>query len=200
MPPRTGAGEAVADPPSVLLVEDDPDLADLYATWLSDACTVTTASDGRRALEAMDDSLDVVLLDRRMPGLSGDEVLSTIRTRGLDARVAMVTAVEPDFDVVQMGFDDYLVEPVSEDDLRSTVDQLLLRSAYDEQIQGLFALASKKALLTSQQTEADVRSSETYARLEDQLHVMRAQLDETMAELSTHDEYGRVCQDLSRTN
>nr|WP_303647228.1 HalX domain-containing protein [Haloarchaeobius sp. FL176] len=81
----------------------------------------------------------------------------------------------------------------------STIDQLLLRSTYDEQIQQFFALASKKALLDSQKTEAELRASEKYARLEDRLNVMRAQIDETITELSNHDAYRRVCQDLSRT-
>ena len=184
--------------PVVLIVEDEPDLADLYAAWLREPCTVKTAYDGTEALDALDGGIDIVLLDRRMPGLSGDEVLETIRDRELDTRVAMVTAVEPDFDIIQMGFDDYLVKPVSKEDLLETVDQLLLRSTYDEQIQDFFALASKRALLDSQKTEAELRASEEYARLEDRLAVLRTQIDDTVAELSDHDAYRRVCQDLSR--
>jgi len=108
-----------------------------------------------------------------------------------------VTAVEPDFDIVEMGFDDYLVKPVSGEDLLDTVDQLLLRSTYDEQLQELFALASKKALLKSQKTEAELRASEEYARLEDRLAVLRAQIDDTVAELIDHDAYRRICRDIS---
>jgi DNA-binding response OmpR family regulator len=183
--------------PVVLIVEDEPDLADLYAAWLREHCDVRTAYDGSEALEQIDDEVDIVLLDRRMPGLSGDEVLDTIRDREVDSRVGMVTAVEPDFDIVEMGFDDYLVKPVSGEDLLDTVDQLLLRSTYDEQLQELFALASKKALLKSQKTEAELRASEEYARLEDRLAVLRAQIDDTVAELIDHDAYRRICRDIS---
>jgi len=186
----------VANEPTVLIVEDEPDLANLYAAWLRDACDVETAYNGSQALEAIDESVDIVLLDRRMPGLSGDEVLETIRD--LDTRVAMVTAVEPDFDIIEMGFDDYLVKPVSKDDLLETIDQLLLRSTYDEQLQEFFALASKKALLDSQKTEAELRASEEYRRLEDRLAVMRAKVDDTISELSNHDAYRRVVRDISR--
>jgi DNA-binding response OmpR family regulator len=188
-----------ADDVTVLIVEDEPDLADLYSAWLRDYCTVQTAYNGSQALEAIDESIDIVLLDRRMPGLSGDEVLDTIRSRGLDCRVAMVTAVEPDFDIIEMGFDDYLVKPVSNDDLIETVDQLLLRSAYDEQIQELFALASKKALLDSEKTEAELRASEEYARLVDRLAVLREEVDEAIMQLSDQDAGERVFQDLSET-
>jgi DNA-binding response OmpR family regulator len=183
--------------PIVLIVEDEPDLADLYSAWLREACTVRTAYNGAQALDAIDEEIDIVLLDRRMPGLSGDEVLETIRDRGLDTRVAMVTAVEPDFDIIGMGFDDYLVKPVSQRDLMETVDQLLLRSTYDEQMQEFFALASKKAVLDAQKTEAELRASEEYARLEDRLAVLRAQIDDTVSELSDQDGYRRICQDIS---
>jgi DNA-binding response OmpR family regulator len=183
--------------PVVLVVEDEPDLAELYSAWLSEHCSVRTAYDGEEALEGIDGAVDIVLLDRRMPGLSGDEVLDTIRERDIDSRVAMVTAVEPDFDIVEMGFDDYLVKPVSATDLLDTVDQLLLRSTYDEQLQELFALASKKAILDSQKTEAELRASEEYARLEDRLAVLRAQTDDTVAELIDQDEYRRICHDIS---
>ncbi|TKX52052.1 response regulator, partial [Halorubrum sp. SS7] len=61
-------------PPLVLVVEDEPDLADLYAAWLGDEYRVRTAYGGREALDQLDetdDEVDAILLDRRMPGLSG---------------------------------------------------------------------------------------------------------------------------------
>ena len=184
--------------PHVLIVEDEPDLANLYAAWLDDRCSVETAYDGNEALEAIEEAIDIVLLDRRMPGLSGDTVLGTIRERNLDCRVAMVTAVEPDFDIIGMGFDDYLVKPVSKDELTTIIDQLLLRSSYDEQLQEFFALASKKALLDAQKTQAERNSSQEYAVLEDRLAVLRSQVDETMTELLDQDVYHRLCQDITR--
>ncbi len=82
---------------------------------------VRRAYEGHEALELLDGEVNIVLLDRRMPGLSGDEVLSELRRRELHSRVVMVTAVKPDFDIIDMGFDDYLVKPVSKDDLFTTV-------------------------------------------------------------------------------
>ncbi len=60
------------DRPSVLIAEDEPDLANLYTSRLEERYDVRTAYDGTEALEAIDGDIDVVLLDRRMPGLSGD--------------------------------------------------------------------------------------------------------------------------------
>lgn len=52
--------------PTVLIVEDEQALADLYADRLGEAYVVETAYDGREALEQLDEGIDVVLLDRRM--------------------------------------------------------------------------------------------------------------------------------------
>ena len=184
--------------PLVLVVEDEPDLADLYATWLSSEYRVRTAYGGHEALDALDGDVDVVLLDRRMPGLSGDEVLETVRNRGIDCRVAMVTAVEPDFDIVAMGFDDYLVKPVTKDALRETVSTLCTRSAYDEGVQELFSLASKKALLESEKGSTELDESEEYAELTAQIEALQADLDEAVSGIDDHDSFVGFYQDLDR--
>ncbi len=186
------------EPPSILIVEDEPDLATLYAAWLAGEYDVETATNGTDALEAIDDTIDIVLLDRRMPDLSGETVLETVRERSLGCQVAMVTAIEPDFDIVELGFDDYLVKPVSQGELTSAVEQLRIRATYDEQLQELFILASKKALLDERTTEAERQSSQEYAELTDRLAVRRARVNETVTELLEQDGYRQVCQDIAR--
>jgi len=175
--------------PLVLVVEDEPDLADLYAAWLGDENRVHTAYGGREALEALDPGIDVVLLDRRMPSLSGDEVLASVRDRGIDARVAMVTAVEPDFDIVEMGFDDYLVKPVTKDALHETVTELLRRSEYDTGVQEFYALASKKGLLESEKSQSTLDDSEEYRELTERMEELRGRLDEALTAFDDHEEF-----------
>jgi DNA-binding response OmpR family regulator len=185
-----------AEPPLVLVVEDERDLADLYATWLRDEYRVRVAYGGREAIDELDDEVDVALLDRRMPDLSGDETLEAIREEGVDCRVAMVTAVEPDFDVVEMGFDDYLVKPVSRDALKDTVENLLLRNTYDEGIQELFALASKKALLESEKDPATLDANEEYRELSERVAELRGDLDETLATFDDDHDIDAIYRDL----
>jgi len=177
------------DRPLVLVVEDEADLADLYAAWLGDSYRVRTAYGGREALDDLDAEVDIVLLDRRMPGLSGDDVLDAIQERGLDCQVAMVTAVEPDFDVLGMGFDDYLVKPVARDELLDTVGNLKRRGTYDAGVQELFSLASKKALLEAEKTDAELAENAEYGRLTDRLETLREDLDTTIAEMDSDDEF-----------
>ena len=185
-----------ADLPMVLVVEDEPDLADLYATWLRDEYRVRVAYGGREALEELDEEIEVVLLDRRMPDLSGDEALEAIRERDVGCRVAMVTAVEPDFDIVAMGFDDYLVKPVSRDSLKETVENLLRRNTYDDGIQELFALASKKALLESEKDAATLEEHEEYQELTERVRNLRAQLDETLTSFDEEHDFTAMYRDL----
>jgi DNA-binding response OmpR family regulator len=186
--PATFGGYSVSDGrPTVLVVDDEPDLADLYAAWLTDEYDVRTAYGGEAAVEAMDDDVAVALVDRLMPDRSGDDVLAAFRDAGYDCRVAMVTAVEPDFDIIEMGFDDYLVKPVRRDELTEAVEGLLSRSEYDAQVRELYALVSKRAALESQKSERKLSENDAYAELVDEIETLRETLDTTVTALSADD-------------
>lgn len=163
---------------TVLVVDDEERLADLFATWLEGSYEVHTAYDGQSALDLLDESVSVVLLDRRMPGLSGDEVLDQIRDEGFDCRVIMVTAVDPDFDIIEMGFDDYLVKPISKDELLEIIEQVTTRAKYNTELQEFFSLVSKKALLETEKSERELEESEEYAKLTERVNDLREQVDE----------------------
>jgi len=85
------------DEPRVLMVDDEKQVADAYALRLQDVADVTVAYGGEEALAIVAEGRppDVVLLDRHMPGLSGDAVLDELRERDLTTRVIMVTAIDP---------------------------------------------------------------------------------------------------------
>ncbi|MFB6123307.1 MAG: response regulator transcription factor [Haloferacaceae archaeon] len=172
---------------TVLIVEDERALADLFSNWLDDEFAVRTAYDGEEALEKFDGDVDVVLLDRRMPGLSGDDVLERIRKRGIDCRVVMVTAVAPDFDIIDMGFDEYLVKPVDRSTMVDTVERMLSRSTYSDQLQDLQSLIAKRAALQSEKDEAELRESDEFADLEARIERLEADIDATLAEFEDSD-------------
>ncbi|SFR42658.1 bacterio-opsin activator domain-containing protein [Halogeometricum limi] len=164
--------------PVVLVVDDDEDLADTCEYWLQSDYDVRVAYGGEEALEQADESVDVVLLDRRMPGLTGDDVLDALRERGLDCHVAMMTAVEPDTDIVDMPFDDYLVKPVTKTDVREAVEELVVRSDFDDEVREFFALESTEDALRARDAE-DLRDPEVLSELREQVEaVRRGQEDE----------------------
>ncbi|QLG50513.1 HalX domain-containing protein [Natrinema halophilum] len=180
----------------VLVVDDEARLADLFAAWLQGEWDVETAYDGEEALVKMENSVEVVLLDRRMPGLSGDEVLEEIRDRGHDSQVVMVTAVDPDFDIIEMGFDDYLVKPVSKDQLVEMVEEVAGRSDYESDIQEYYALVSKKALLESEKTDRELADNDEYQELTDRVDELAQRVDETVSGMSSNDDFVGAFQDL----
>jgi DNA-binding response OmpR family regulator len=185
----TPSNSPTVDEATVLVVDDEPDVAELYSAWLSDICETQTAHGAREALAAADESLDVIFLDRQMPDMTGDEVLDRLRERDLNARVVMVTAVDPDFDIVDMPFDEYLTKPVSMEDMWDAVDRMLKRETYDEQLQEYFALASKKATLEARKDPVELVDSEEYDRLDSQLKRLERQADETVSELGESDSF-----------
>ncbi|MFB6270034.1 MAG: HalX domain-containing protein [Halobacterium sp.] len=172
---------------TVLVVEDERELADLFADWLSASYDVRTAYSAAGALEELDEDVDVVLLDRRLPEQSGDEVLETVRREGYDCKVAMVTAVDPDFDTLELGFDAYVVKPVEREDLEDLVRRLLARSLYSEEVQEYFALASKRATIETTKSDAELADHEQYEQLCEDVEEMRAQLDQLVTELGEED-------------
>jgi DNA-binding response OmpR family regulator len=88
----------------------------------------------------------------------------------------MLTAVDPDVDIVDMPFDDYRVKPIDRDDLISTIEILLERATYNEKSQEFFSLASKKAALEI----AGNDDTDEYEQLRAELASRREEIDETL--------------------
>ncbi|GGN16298.1 HalX domain-containing protein [Halarchaeum nitratireducens] len=177
----------MTDRPTVLVVEDDRDLADLYAAWLEGDHDVRTANSAAEALDQFDGDIDVVLLDRRLPESSGDDVLAELRETGSDVQIAMVSAVDPDFDIIEMGFDAYLVKPVSRDELTDLVSRLLARRLYTVEVREYFSLAAKRAALETQKDADQLADNEEYQRLVADIEALEGDLDEELSNLDDDD-------------
>jgi len=174
------SGESAA---SVLVVDDNEAVADMYTTFLAGEYDVETVYSGRDALAAVDPTVDVVLLDRRMPDVSGDEVLAEIDTAALDCRVVMLTAVDPDVDIVDMPFDAYVTKPVDRDDVTSVVAEMVSRAAYDDELRQFLSLVSKKAALEREKDGAELAASDEYRRIDRQIDRKRESLGVATEEL-----------------
>lgn len=176
----------MSDDGRVVVVDDEPGLADLYAAWLSGSYNVDTASGGDEALDLIDADVDVVFLDRRMPGCSGDEVLVELRERGIDAGIALVTAVDAGYDVLELPLDAYLAKPVERETLTAAVEQLRHRPDYDERLRRYFSLAARRKAVDVTIPE-ERRANETYADLVAELESLRAELEPDTEGLSEPD-------------
>jgi len=179
---------------TVLVVDDERDIADLYTTWLETDFEVRTAYGGEEALDEVDEDVDVVFLDRQMPQFSGDDVLEQIRDRGIDARVVMVTAVDPDFDIVDMPFDDYLTKPVMREDLTQSVETMLERDGYDDTLQEYFALSAKKATLEAEKTPSELDDNAEYTEMLQRVEELEGEADDAVA--GFEDDYESLFQEF----
>jgi DNA-binding response OmpR family regulator len=174
-----------ADRTTILIVEDEEDLADMYGAYLDDEFDVEVVYSGERAMETLDERIDIVLLDRRMPVVSGNEVLAYLEEAGIDCRVAMVTAVNPDFDIIDLRIDDYLVKPVSRDDVLKTVDRMLKLEQYNERMQELTSKKLKRNVLELEKTKAELAESEEFERLNQEIARLEADVEEISESLDT---------------
>lgn len=171
------------DRPLVLAVDDEERVVQAFDIWLGDGFEVITATGGREALDKITDEVDVVLLDRHMPDLSGDEVLDQIREEGYDCRVAMVTAVAPEFDIVDMAFDHYISKPIDESELSEIVGRLVDMGAYDQRLNELYRVTQKIATLEDEMTDSRLSHHEEYAALVDERDRLREQTHELVDEM-----------------
>lgn len=170
-------------PPVVLIIEDDEPLAELFEQYLTPQYTVRTAHDGETGLAQLDDEVAVVLLDRRLPDMTGTEVLDEIGRQENRCQVAMVSGIEPDYDVLEMGFDDYVTKPVTKAELSGLVDRLVKRVSYDESLRRYLSLLSKRSVLELQKTESELETHDEYRRLIAASEALERQLDENLAQL-----------------
>lgn len=117
----------------VLIIEDEPNMI----LGLKDSCEyegyeVAVARDGREGLEkAATEKPDIILLDVMLPVMSGLDVCRTLRARGIEAPILMLTARSEETDKVvglEVGADDYITKPFSIKELLARIRAHLRRA------------------------------------------------------------------------
>jgi len=172
---------------TVLVVDDESVVRESFALYLDPlGYEVRTAGNAEAALAQLDDEVDIALLDRRMPGTSGGEIVEEIRARGLDVRVALVTAVDPDFDIVEIDCDDYLVKPVDKDDLLETIERLAMLDQYNETQREVSSLRVKRNVLEVEKHPDELEDSAEFERLQSRIADLEAELDDLEASFDRH--------------
>ncbi|MFF5623992.1 response regulator transcription factor [Microbacterium sp. NPDC012755] len=152
----------------LLYVEDEPDIAEIAVEVLSDDFVVDHAADGEAGLRmVLARRYDVIVVDRRLPGMSGIELIRAIRTARLATPVLMLTAlgaVDDRVSGLDAGADDYLVKPFDFAELRARLRALIRgRGVGDRReigdwlftpvAQALYSPAGERIPLTSAETE-----------------------------------------------
>ncbi len=126
--PATQPSKARTDPLSVVVIEDNEDVRHLFAQSLAEAGhSVTCAMDGPRGLEALLALRpDVAFVDVGLPGFDGYEVARRARSSGSRSHLVALTGYGQSSDkqrAVAAGFDEHLVKPVLDEDLRRSLER-----------------------------------------------------------------------------
>lgn len=122
---------------NILIVDDEEVVRHSHLRSLSSSgCNTQVAKDGKSALNVMEQHpIDVVLLDLRMPGIDGMDVLKTIKHRWPDSQVVVITgypSIESAKEAVRLGAFNYLTKPLGPDEV--------VKAANDAYVQKSWAL------------------------------------------------------------
>jgi two-component system response regulator MprA len=127
----------VTDPPTILVVDDEPGVRDSLALALElESFRVVTAEDGVRALNTLERSaVDAIVLDIAMPFVDGIEVCRRLRSAGNTVPILMLTAKDAVDDRVaglEAGADDYLPKPFALRELIARLHAIIRRTLADD--------------------------------------------------------------------
>jgi len=137
------------DTPRILIVDDDPNVQYVLKRTLSrEGYEIETADDGMDAIQKIGQTrYDLILLDLNMKPVGGLQVLNTVRERGEDSAVIILTghsSIDSAVEALRLGAFDYLYKPASPDAIRQRVRegihhrwQVLRRSQLFSQIEDL---------------------------------------------------------------
>ncbi|WP_248896749.1 response regulator transcription factor [Haloplanus halobius] len=187
----------MTDTVTVLIVEDETDLADTYAIWLEqEEYEVWTAYSGDEALSKLEPAIDVILLDRRMPNIPGDVVLKKAREREGAYQISMLTAVEPNADIFDLPFDEYLTKPVTRTEVLDAVERLVVRDSIEDDLNELFQLASKHSTLATQSNDDIER---TQRKIQEEIQDQHETIQSKIQRLDDPEDYFSVIEEPPAT-
>src|SRR5210317_16395 len=123
------------DKASILIVDDEEVVRRSHLRSLADTgCHTEAAEDGHKALQVMEQHpFDVVLLDLKMPGLNGMDVLKTIKERWPDSEVVVITgypSIETAKEAVRLGAQNYIAKPVGPDDVIKAANEAMTQKRW----------------------------------------------------------------------
>jgi DNA-binding NtrC family response regulator len=131
-------GDAKMKANKILIVDDEKNIRMTVTQSLSDMDVETaTAVNGEEALAKLRDTdFGLVLLDLRMPGMDGMEVLRKLRKDRPDVRVVIITAygtVASAVDAMKLGAVDFIQKPFTPDEIRDLVSRIIKRETLDKE-------------------------------------------------------------------
>lgn len=173
-------------PSNILIIEDERDTANLYQNYLEDEYSTTLATSGEQAIEELDQSTDLILLDLNLPRMNGEEVIEAIENDEVehtDPRIIILTTREPTTNILEYPIDKYKMKPIYRDDLHSLINDIALQNKFQHLSTTLFQKRSKRNALN----QAGKTDTETYRELLNAIDELEAQIEDIYNEIAVND-------------
>lgn len=126
---------------SLFVIDDDSSIRELFAEALGDDYDLATYEDGQEGMEALEEELpDVLILDLRLPGKGGLEIMEEVHERWPDLQVIMVTAhqdVESAVQAMKYGAFDYVVKPFDLEEIEVVIERALENRELKQEVKDL---------------------------------------------------------------
>lgn len=173
-------------PSNILIIEDERDTANLYRNYLEDDYCTKLATSGEQAIEELDPSIDLILLDLNLPRMNGREVIEAIENDDVDhtdPRIIILTTRDPTADILEYPIDKYKMKPIYRDDLHNLINDIALQNRFQHLSKTLFQKRSKRNALN----QAGKTDTETYRELLNAIEELETQLEEIYDEIAIND-------------
>jgi len=157
-----GARHVQRAQPCVLLADRDRRLSELYRHWFSPEYDVRTARNAAELRRQLDDAVDVVIVDRRLPGAPLAEIPTIARAGDDDRRVVLLTGERPAHEIADTPCDAVVRKPTSETSLREAIETQLERQGEPPADRQRHALASRRSVLEETYAPRVLADSEHY--------------------------------------
>lgn len=161
--------------PTILVVESDRRITEMYGGWLGDRYSVRRAHDSEQVDDHLDDDVDVVLFARAVPGVDPSRVPEVAPPR---CRTVLLVDEKPDLSLLELDCDDVLFKPLVRETALDAVETHLSRQGEPDTRREREALDAKRVALEQAYGSDTLDGHETYARLCARIDELDAELDD----------------------
>lgn len=134
---------------STMIVEDEQMVVSIIEDYFPDSYDIRSAETAQRALDTYHDDIELLIFDRRLRKMSGDELAASIRAEHKKQLMLCVSGVKPGNDIHQLQCDEYIQKPFTEDELKTKVELLLNRTELEHPAREYLSLRSKQVALNT---------------------------------------------------
>lgn len=169
---------------NVLIVEDEESLAKLFAKQIGDEYDTTVVTHAGNAIANISVETDYVLLDRKLPGMSGDKVLEYIVSQPYDISVIIISAIDPDQNVIHQPYDEYITKTVDDGEIKEAMERVEKKNRFVELLGEYVKKAETWEVVQSNLSSAESDMDVDVGILEDDLDELADEFATLAVELS----------------